>query len=179
MTCGKNSLLGETMEFCRRSTNSRGPINRKAMEFMRRAKMENCRHSSGSSPRVVHVQVTCAAGKVCGNSLAHAPGRGPGAGVHFRIASSECARRSRSHRSQSIPINDEHWRIGAVRSQRRCLGFFGTFTTVCRKIRESRPDFDAERAGRHGPRLPRRPPGRAARVTRDPAASAQARGELI
>ena len=38
------------------------------------------------------------------------------------------------------------------------------------------PGFgEAERAGRHGPRLPRRPPGRTARVTRDPAAHAQAR----
>jgi hypothetical protein len=45
ITCKKNSLLGGTMEFCRRSMNSRGPINRKTTEFMRRAKMENCRHS--------------------------------------------------------------------------------------------------------------------------------------
>ena len=37
----------------------------------------------------------------------------------------------------------------------------------------------AERAGRHGPRLPRRPPGRTARVTRDPAAHAQARRSTI
>lgn len=37
------------------------------------------------------------------------------------------------------------------------------------------PDAAGERAGRHGPRLPRRPPGWTARVTRDPAAHTQAR----
>jgi hypothetical protein len=78
MICRKNSLLGETMEFCRRSTNSRGPINRKAMEFMRRAKMENCRHSSGSSPRVIHVQSYLHCWQSVWQPLAHAPGRGPG-----------------------------------------------------------------------------------------------------
>jgi hypothetical protein len=40
ITYGGNSLLGGTMEFCRRSTNFRGPINRKTIEFMRRAKKE-------------------------------------------------------------------------------------------------------------------------------------------
>jgi hypothetical protein len=42
ITCGRNSLLSGTMEFCCRSTNSRGPISRKTTEYMRRAKMENC-----------------------------------------------------------------------------------------------------------------------------------------
>ena len=46
--CGRNSLLTGTMEFCRRSTNSHGSINRKTMEFMLCPKMENCRHSWGS-----------------------------------------------------------------------------------------------------------------------------------
>jgi hypothetical protein len=35
----ENSLLGGTMEFCRRSTNSNGRINRKAMEFLSAAKI--------------------------------------------------------------------------------------------------------------------------------------------
>src|SRR5215469_12855424 len=38
------------MEFCGRSTNLRGPINRKTMEFIRRAKPENCCHFSGLDP---------------------------------------------------------------------------------------------------------------------------------
>jgi hypothetical protein len=38
-----------------------------------------------------------------------------------------------------------------------------------------RQDTNGERARRHGPRLRRRPPGQAARVTRDPAAHTQAR----
>jgi hypothetical protein len=51
ISCGRNSLLSGTMKFCRRSTNSRSPINRKTMKFIQRAKPGNRHHSYGSSVR--------------------------------------------------------------------------------------------------------------------------------
>src|SRR6516164_1936630 len=44
IACAENSLLGGTMEFCRRTTNLRGRINRKTMEVLRRAKTANYQH---------------------------------------------------------------------------------------------------------------------------------------
>jgi hypothetical protein len=51
ITSEKNSLLGGTIEFCRGSTNSRAPINRKTTESMRRAKMANYRYFSATARR--------------------------------------------------------------------------------------------------------------------------------
>jgi hypothetical protein len=71
VTWRNNGILPPINEFAQ-------PDQSKTMEFMRRAKMENCRHSSGSSPRVVHVQSYLHCSQSVWQPLAHAPGRGPG-----------------------------------------------------------------------------------------------------